>query len=434
MALDAVIVGNGVAGIEAARTLRALRPDARIRLVSEEREPFFSRTGLMYVLAGQLRAQDLEPYPRSLYAELGVELVRARAVSIASRRLELAGAAPLSFDVALLALGSRPRPPPWPGSELRGIGHFVSWQDLEWLSDELDGRPRAADPGDAGSPYRRRASVGGRALTPLVVGGGLIGIEVVEALLARGRRARFAIRERWFWPIALDARESAWVVDALRRHGTWVDLETELERFVDDGSGAVGAVILGGRELACDLVVTAIGVLPNVIAGPRLAGGGIEVDLGLRTSIEGVYAAGDCAALPVEGGGHRPEQLWYTARDQGRVAGRALAGREATYRRKIPYNSAKLMDIEYTTVGRVPPSDEGAAGLGELFLEERGPVRSMTRLVLDGERLVGFNALGRRYDHTVIARWIEEQRDVAYVRSRLGEAAFDTELVPKPRW
>jgi len=138
--------------------------------------------------------------------------------------------------------------------------------------------------------------------------------------------------------------------------------------------------------------------------------------------------------VPQGDGTARPEPLWYTSRDQGRVAGRQLAGLEASYERGTPYNSAKLMDIEYTTAGLVPPAHRGVEGLTDVFHEETGRVRSTTRLVLDGDRVVGFNALGRRWNHTVITEWIEARKDLAFVRANLNKAAFDTELVSPLVW
>jgi hypothetical protein len=134
-------------------------------------------------------------------------------------------------------------------------------------------------------------------------------------------------------------------------------------------------------------------------------------------------------------GWKRPEQLWYTGRDQGRVAGRSLLGDTAEYARGIWYNSAKLMDIEYTTVGLVNMNVEGAgekaaAPEQNWYFEERGAVRSTSRIVTCDGRVVGFNFLGRRWDHSVLIRWIEEHRSLEYVLGHLDEARFDTEFVP----
>ena len=119
-----------------------------------------------------------------------------------------------------------------------------------------------------------------------------------------------------------------------------------------------------------------------------------------------------------------------TARDQGRTAARGMLGDEAHYARGTWYNSAKLMDIEYTTAGLVNFDLEGEKNW---FHEETGGVRSTSRIVTQGDRVIGFNMLGRRWDHSVFIEWIEERRTLDWVLKHLNEAAFDTEFVPPLR-
>ncbi|MEQ1503581.1 MAG: NAD(P)/FAD-dependent oxidoreductase [Myxococcota bacterium] len=438
-----VIVGNGVAGIEAALTVRAREPGWSVTIVSEESDQFFSRTALMYVLAGQLSYRDIEPLERDVYHRLGFVRVRARVVGIEPGAVRLSTGATVPFDRLLIAAGSRPRSGPWPGADLPGVGHFVTLQDLQWLEQELHGRsgvdlppnPDAHLPTAPDSPYRARTVAATarrrRPSHPVVVGGGLIGIESVETMLAAGLRPTFVIREDWFWPIALDARESAWIADALRHHGVDVRIGETVDRLEPADDGTVARVVTDRGPIEADLVVVAIGVVPNTAwlgdAVARDAAGGILVDAQLRTSVPGVWAAGDCASVRWANGWVRPEQLWYTARDQGRVAGRQLLGDDATYRRGTWYNSAKLMDLEYTTVGSV---NLDLPGEQSWFHQEAGRVRSTTRLVHRDGCLIGANFLGRRWDHAVLARWIEERRSLAFAVDHLAEAAFDTEFVP----
>jgi NADPH-dependent 2,4-dienoyl-CoA reductase/sulfur reductase-like enzyme len=447
-----VIVGNGVAGMEAALAVRARHPDWPITVVSEESDHFFSRTALMWVFSGQMSHRDIEPLERDAYVRLGFQRVRARAigVDVARRELVLAGGhRPLPYDRLLIATGSRPRPAPWEGAEARGVGHFVTLQDLEWYERELLGdeaagaRPPRADAHlDAttpDSPYRfrdvaseRRGSVSQQ---PAVIGGGLIGIEAVEVAVAAGLRPHFFIREEWFWPIALEPREAQWISEQMGEHGVDVHLNHEVEALEADPIGAVSAVKTDHGRFEADCVVIAIGVVPNTgwLGGSEIERdqrGGIVVDEALQTSAPDVLAAGDCASVRWFDGSRRPEQLWYTARDQGRIAGSALLGRPSSYARGIWYNSAKLMDIEYTTAGLVSSELERGASW---FFEEKGKVRSTTRIVSQDDRVVGFNMLGRRWDHSVLMKWIEERRSLSWVLQRLHRAAFDTELVPPLR-
>jgi NADPH-dependent 2,4-dienoyl-CoA reductase/sulfur reductase-like enzyme len=450
--MHVVIVGNGVAGIEAAMTVRAREAGWKITVVSEETEHFFSRTALMYVLSGQLSYQAVEPLERDAYERLRLERVRGRAVGLdpSTRQLQLADGRTVAYDRLLIASGSRPREGPWPGYALRGVGHFVTMQDLQWLELELHGRsgvdlpPRAdahlATAGPVGalgaSPYAVREAAARVRGTParraVVIGGGLIGVEVIETLLAAKLSPTFLIKDEWFWPIALDRNEATFIAGELRHHGVDVRTGENVIRFEGDAQGNVTRVVTDRGTIDAEVVVIAIGVRPNTDwlgdVVPLDPSGAIKVDEQLRTEVADVWACGDCAAVRWFDGRVRPEQLWYTSRDQGRVAGRGLLGDDARYARGTWYNSAKLMDMEYTTAGLV---NMRIPGEESVYFEEKGRVRSTTRIVHVGGRVIGLNFLGRRWDHSVCVRWIEERRPVSYVLERLHEASFDTEFVPK---
>jgi len=423
--LHYVILGNGVAGMEAALALRARDGQARITLVSVEHENFFSRPALMYVFAGQVTLRDTEPYDRGLYERMGFARRRGRveALDTGGRALVFDDGSRLGYDRLLLAAGSVARRAPWPGAEGPGLHYFVTLQDLERL--------------DRGAKRRMRA---------VVVGGGLIGVEVAEILHARGLHVSFVIRESWYFPVALDAREAGLVAEHLRVHGIDVRLGATVDEVVRAADGRIRGVRLAGEagEVPADLVVCAIGVVPNtgflVGSGLTLAkSGAIETNEALRTSTPDVWAAGDCANVTWLDGSRRPEQLWYTARDQGRLAARSMLGDGVSYRRGTWYNSAKFFDLEYTTVGFVPVGLDGEgqprprpADDEEWFQRVPGRTESQ-RIVVNGGRVVGFNMLGSRWNHEPLLQWIHERRSVDWVLEHLGEAQFDEEFSPRFR-
>jgi NADPH-dependent 2,4-dienoyl-CoA reductase/sulfur reductase-like enzyme len=418
-----VIVGNGVCGMEAALALREREAEARISLVSDEHDHFFSRPALMYVFAGQTRLQDTEPYDRQLYERMGFERVSARvaAVDAAGHALVFEGGRRLEYDRLLLAVGSKARTAPWPGSEGPGLHYFVTLRDLEGLD--------------------REAKRGARAV---VIGGGLIGVEVAEILHDRGLHVTFLIRESWYFPLALDGQESALVAEHMRAQGVEVRLGINVEEILRGSDGRPRAVRVDGTEVPADLVVAAIGVVPNTgfLAGSPLTlskSGAIEVDDALKASAPDVWAAGDCANVTWADGSRRPEQLWYTARDQGRIAAQSMLGDEATYRRGAWYNSAKFFDLEWTTAGWVPallsfdntPLDPGPE-VRAWFQRVPGKLVSQ-KIVCKGERVVGFNMLGSRWDHEPLLQWIHERRGLDWVLKHLHEAQFDEEFMPRFR-
>jgi len=446
-----VIIGNGVAGMEAALVLRDRDERADITVISEESDHFFSRTALMYVVCGQLAHSDIEPLERDVYERLRLHRVRGRAIGldVEGKTVTMAGSLPaVPYDKLLICAGSSPRRAPfWKGYDaLKGVGHLVTMQDLAWLHTELHGRdpydqPERADAHLAhtvpSSPYLPRdtafAARGHTSRRPAVVGGGLIGIESIEVMLAAGLKPTFLIRDKWFWPIALDEREATWIGQEMSHHGVDVRTQHNVESLSGDDKGCLSAIHTDQGQLDADLLVVAIGVVPQTswLEGSPIErqerGGGIVVDEAFRTNVDSVYAAGDCAAVRWHNGVVRPEQLWYTGRDQGRRAAASLLGDTVAYERGSLYNSAKLMDIEYTTAGLVGWNLDGER---DVFIEEKGKVRSTTRFVLQGDTVVGFNALGRRWDHSIINRWIEQRRSLAWVLDHLQQASFDTEFVP----
>ena len=419
-----VILGNGVAGMEAALALRARDDEARITLVSAEHDHFFSRPALMYVFAGQTSLRDTEPYDRGLYERMRFERVSRRVASLdaAGHALVFEDGSRLAYDRLLLAVGSLARPAPWPGAEGPGLHYFVTLRDLEALDREAKKGMKAA-----------------------VLGGGLIGVEVAEVLHDRGLHVSFVIREGWYFPVALDRNEASLVAEHARAHGVDVRLGATVDAVRRGDDGRIrGVRLAGGDEVAADLVVSTIGVVPNTgfLAGSALTlakSGAIETDDALRTSAPDVWAAGDCANVTWYDGSRRPEQLWYTARDQGRLAARSMLGDEIAYRRGAWYNSAKFFDLEYTTAGYVPVSTgpDGnpvvpPADLRTWFQRVPGRFESQ-RIVVKGDRVVGFNMLGSRWNHEPLLDWIQERRPLEWVLKHLPEAQFDEELSPRFR-
>ena len=288
----------------------------------------------------------------------------------------------------------------------------------------------------------RDARPGGRAV---VIGGGLIGVEAAEILHHRGLHVTFVVRENWYFPLALDEKEAALVTEHMRQQGIDVRFGVNVEAVArGDGGGPCAVRLDTGDEVPCDVVVSAIGVVPNTkfLEGSGLAlskGGAIEVDDSLKASPPDVYAAGDCANVTWADGSRRPEQLWYTARDQGRLVARAMLGDEVSYRRGTWYNSAKFFDIEWTTAGFVPALlnwDNTPLDPGPEFKSwfQRLPGRFVSqRIVVKGERVVGFNMLGSRWNHEPLLQWIHERRSLDYVLEHLPEAQFDEEFMPRFR-
>ena len=407
-----VIIGNGITGVSCALTVRRLQPEARITLVSGESAHHYSRTALMYVYMGHLRYQDTKPYGDWFWAENRLALVHATATALntAAKLVTLDNGATLAYDQLLLATGSQTKRYGWPGQHLAGVQGLYGLPDVEAMARDTHGIGRG-----------------------VVVGGGLIGVELAEMLHSRGIEPVVLVREARYWAAVLPLEEGHLVDRQFRENRVDVRYGTELREILGDAQGRVRAVLTTtGEEIACQWVGLATGVAPNLALASTSdveTDTGILVDEHLRTSVPGVFAAGDCAQHRQPAAGQLPiEQLWYTGRMQGETVAHTLCGQATAYRRGIWFNSAKFFNLEYQTYGQAPAAP--TPGLSSYYWEHPA-ARAALRVYFQAEAphaVVGFNALGLRLRHAVCEQWLREQAPVGTVLAHLGAANFDPEF------
>lgn len=407
-----VIIGNGVAGITCARHARRRAADAHITVIGDETPYFFSRTALMYAFTNAMGRRDLEPYERSEYRRQRLDLVHSRAVRVdtAARVVHTADGHAFPWDRLVLAVGAQPRRGTWPGLDScpEGVLHFVSMGDLDrW---------------EALAPTTRNA---------VVVGGGLIGIELVECLVHHRIRTAFLLRDPWYWPVALGREESAIVTRALTAHGVEVLTNENIARVEPDSNGRVATIhTTSGRALPAQVLGVCIGVEPALSRLPEFdvapqTDRGVLVDSRFRTSLEHVYAIGDCAELRDDAGTTRVETLWYTAKRHGELLGQhGLFGDSVHHVPPVFFNSSKFLNIEYTTVGVTQDAPAGTPSI-RLHDDARGV---SVRIVHDGRRVLGLNGLGSRWDHSVWTQWVHEERAPDWVERHLAASQYDHEF------
>lgn len=406
-----VIVGGVAAGVKAASRLRRLDSEARIIVVDRGRQVSYGACALPYYVEGLFPdLQEVRKTPAGVVRDegffrkvKGFEVrTRTEALSLDRRRkivrirnLDGGGEEDLPYDALVLATGSRPILPPLPGIDLDGVLPLKSVEDADRI-DALVGTARKA----------------------VIVGGGLIGLEMAVALRRRELGVTLLEAREQVLPTVLDVGMAALVHRELRREGIDLRLSEPLQRLEGE-KGRVCRAGTGAGSYDADLVLIAVGVRPEVGLA-RDAGldigptGAIAVDSGMRTSDPAIFAAGDCAeATDLVSDRKVYVPLGSTANKQGRVAANNIAGRQESFPGILGSLIVRVFDLN---VGRTGLSEEEArlAGFDPVTMLAPSPDRAhlypgarpiVVRLVADrgtrrllGAQIVGPGEVAKRVD------------------------------------
>jgi len=383
--MNIVIAGFGVAGATAAEAARKQNPKAYITLFSREKDLFYYRLRLPEVVSGELSPEKVIAHPRSWYEERNIELRLGEYLAeVDSREKILRGStgSRQTYDRLLLAVGGESNRPPFPGDKLDGVYAVRSLNDAWSLALYAKGKSRA-----------------------VLIGGGLLGLEMAYALTRQGLNVTVLERGQRILPRQTTPGSAELLRRQLGALGLDFRLNSEADRF--EGVRKVENVVLkDGSELAADIVLISAGVVPSLALAAALdlkTDKAIVVDEYLESSRPGIYAAGDCVQFPGAAGG-----LWTTARAQALVAGVNIAVNDPAERIKYqaapPANTLKVAGIDLVAAGDLDPENR-LTGI------EASDERRYRKVVLDGEgRLVGFTNVGGTAGNKELNRALESRR------------------------
>lgn len=405
-----VIIGNGISGVTAARHIRK-HSSNKITIISSETDHFFSRTALMYIYMGHMKYENTKPYEDNFWKKNRIDLLRdhVQSVNTKSKTVTLLTGNSIEYDILIIASGSKSNKFGWPGQELRGVQGLYSFQDLERMEQTTRGINHA-----------------------VIVGGGLIGIEMAEMLLSRKIAVTMLVRESAFWSNVLPIQEANMISRHIQSHHVDLKLETELKEIQSDDKGCVQSIVTNrGETISCQFVGLTVGVSPAIeflkdsgIATKR----GILVNEYLETNIPDVYALGDCVERAYDLPGRKNiEQVWYTGRMMGEVLATTICGTKTRYEPGPWFNSAKFFDIEYQTYGNVRSTIENNEN--EFYWEHASATKCM-HLVWNKQtqQFLGINSFGIRLRHECFDRWLRDNQSIQFVLDHLKEANFDPEF------
>ena len=410
------IIGNGISGITAARHIRKLS-NKKITVISSETDYFFSRTALMYVYMGHMKFKHTQPYENWFWDKNDITLKKGfvQQIDTIQKTLVFSDGEQLAFDKLIIATGSKPNKFGWPGQDLKGVVSLYHKQDLDAIETH--------------APNNRVCK------RAVIVGGGLIGIELAEMFHSRHISVTFLVRENSYWSGILPSGESEMINNEIRKNGIDLRLESNLKQINANADGTVKSIVITetGEEIHCDVVGLTAGVSPNIgfLENSNIeTNRGILVNRNLQTNIKDIYAIGDCAEQRTAVEGRRPiEAVWYTGRIMGETVAQTICKKETLYTPGHWFNSAKFFDIEYQTYGWVNSEQHKKPNEAHFHWMHPDQTKCLT-LAFDKttQAFLGINTFGIRMRHEIFNRWLDQNKTIDYVLEHLEIAHFDPEF------
>lgn len=375
---DILIVGAGHAGAQAAIALRQQKFAGTIGLMGNEKYPPYERPPLSKeYLAGDKPFERIMLRPESFWGERDIELLtghRVAKVDPIGQQVTLTSDEEIGFGKLIWATGGSPRMLDCPGNQARNIHAVRSRADVDKIMAAL--------------PTTENV---------VVVGGGYIGLEAAAVLSKLNKKVTIVeTLDRVLSRVAGETL-SRFYENEHRAHGVTIELEAMVESFETDDEGMATAVRLtDGRTLAGDMFIIGIGIIPEtgpLVAAGAAGGNGVDVDQHCRTSLENVYAIGDCAlhSNPFAGGALIRVESVQNANDQAKVAALDIMGEECEYN-AVPWFWSNQYDLKLQTVGI-------SAGFDDCIVRGKPESRQFSVVYFKDDKVIALDCVNSTKDY-----------------------------------
>jgi NAD(P)H-nitrite reductase large subunit len=368
-----VIVGASAAGIGAVEAIRTIDPVGTIAVISEEECPQYSRPMISDFVSGKATFQRMMCREDDFWRMNKVEALTGRTavrLNLAEKCVSLENGDKITYEKLLIATGGKPFVPKIEGSDKEGVFTFTKIADAERLAEKLE-----------------------TARSIVVIGAGLIGVSVTEALVKRGLKVTLVELQPKILSLLLDAKGSDIVENIITKAGVTIITGQSVQRIVGkpENDQTVGSVVLtNGEQMPCDAVIVAIGVIPRtelVTSTEIKLNRGIIVDNYMQTNVPDVYASGDVAeAYDFTLNQNRLLPLWPLAVAEGKVAGYNMAGKKTEYSGGTNMSALKYFGIPVASIGIANPKEETAY---EILVKHDPEKNLYKKIVLKDNVIVG---------------------------------------------
>jgi len=407
-----LIIGNSAGGIGAAEAIRQVDKEGAVTIVSEEPYPAYSRPLISKYLAGERTLEEILFRPLDFYGQNNILFLPGKKVThleLDQRAARLEDSEQIVWEKLLLAVGGKPIFPKMKGSDKRGVFTFTKLDDAKAVDRFLDNARKA-----------------------VVIGGGLIGISVTEALVKRGVDVVVVEMKERILNTILDEQASLMAEEVLKQAGAEIITGHTVVKI--SGRGTVKEVILdNGDTIPCDLMVVAIGVSPR----PELAldaklkvNRGVVVDCHMATTHPGVYACGDVAeAYDFVYGDNRLTPIWPNAYIEGRIAGFNMAGIPTKYPGGTAMNSLNYFGIDITSAGMpTAPNNDGYEVIS------RQESNTYQKVILKDNLIVGMISVENIEKSGIIFGLMRDRVNVESFKQSLLADNFSLAFFPRALW
>ncbi len=398
-----LVIGNNVAGTNFAKALRDADQEADIRIFTDETRPYYPRPKLIDFVAGEIAENAMQFHPTEWYDKNRIILIlnsKVQRIDRGARRIQV-NEEWIDYDKLVLANGSSAFVPPLKGLPKERV--FT----LRTLDDAIRIREAATTSKNV-----------------VMIGGGLLGLEVARALATGFPGLKITVLEyaEHLLMRQLDHEGAQILQKWIEKLGTTVLTKAETEEILGE-EAVTGVRLKDGRIIDCDMIVVSAGARPNLglakDAGLKM-NRGIVVDPSLRTSDPDIYAIGDVAEFDGKVWGIIPPAL-----EEARIAARKMGGLDTPdYAGTIPSNTLKVMGLDLTSIGKVRSEHETPdSGFEEIRAQtEDGSIYK--KYVIQDGKMIGAIVLGTKQGVPKISKLIKDESPVGELKDSLSDPGF----------
>ncbi len=411
-AVKYLIIGNSAGGIGAAEAIRDVDGQGSIAIISDEPYPAYSRPLIAEHLATGCSLERMLYRPADFYEHNSISTILGQKVTdldLPEHTLTMDSGKVISWQKLLLATGGLPIVPPIKGGQKEGVFTFTTLNDAKAIDRYLSKVARA-----------------------VVIGGGLIGVSVTEALVKRGVLVTIVEMKDRVLNTILDVETSAMANSALQQAGVNIITDHVVSEINGRSQKVNGVTLDNGNRIPCEMVVIAIGVRPRTElvnnTGIKV-NRGIVVDRHMATSHPDVYACGDVAeAFDITWGECWLTPIWPNAYIGGRAAGFNMAGQPTEYAGGMAMNSLKYFDLSVVSAGMVTPPDDSYEVIAS---SNNGSYR---KVILKNDVVIGLLFTGDIEKSGIVRNLIRSQINAGDFKSALVADDFGLASLPGELW